>query len=408
MIRARLRYRLIVFTWSTLILSSQLGAQGHNTKPPAFLVEQLNHDLFQTREVAAHQLTRRATAGVTEDARLVEEALREGLQHQSVEVRLTARQLLDKIALAKRDQQLARLMNPRCVATTISISGWHRFSNLAGDDMDARRFFSKFSEKHQDTLAILDRRGWKKEPSKKFLDLDPWRLSADDASGWALLLLWEVESYDRRAGQSSSRLGTALSSAPMGPRLSIPTDARVLNRLIEHWLRAHETHSLRESLLIAMRYRCHAIAREICAKILDERSSPASTEVTALLAAAALGRSDIENQAKDRLNDSRTAHVWQLIASRRVKIRTQVRDVAMAVLLHQRGIDPREAGYRDLQADQTLLFRDHSLGFPDSKTRQASQVASRKLLATSEGAEAAVQWPFFLSGTDSELSPPRD
>jgi hypothetical protein len=136
----------------------------------------------------------------------------------------------------------------------------------------------------------------------------------------------------------------------------------------------------RERLLILMRYRCDETASQLCRDVLSDLNAAASTQVTALLCGLALGRSDIESQALLRLEDDRTAHVWQLIASRRKRIRTQVGDVALVVLLHQHGIDPRTVGFDELQADPRLVFRDHSLGFPDDRSRRDCRRRAMELL----------------------------
>ena len=75
------------------------------------------------------------------------------------------------------------------------------------------------------------------------------------------------------------------------------------------------------------------------------------------------------DRAKARLEDDRVAHGWQMIPSQKTRIRTEVRDVALAVLLHHHGVDPRSVGFEQLQADPLLLYRDHSLGFADQAAR---------------------------------------
>jgi hypothetical protein len=100
----------------------------------------------------------------------------------------------------------------------------------------------------------------------------------------------------------------------------------------------------------------------------------------ALLCASTLGRPHLERLLVERVSDNRTAHVWQLIASRKIKIRTQVSDVAVALMLHQQGIDPRNAGFAELQADPFVVFREHSLGFSSESERRNAYVKAQKLL----------------------------
>jgi hypothetical protein len=215
--------------------------------------------------------------------------------------------------------------------------------------------------------------------------LDPFRLPADDTGGWAMLLLVDIQSANHTKANLGSRIAMALSNSAMGPKIAGKRDAEVVRRFIDRWARAEDRgRAVRQRLLVAMRYDCHATAAQLCDQILADVSASPSTQVTGLLCGLALGRTDLETQARRRLDDDRTAHVWQLIASRKTKIRTQVRDVALAVLLHHHGIDPRQAGFEELQADPVLVFRDHSLGFPSEITRRESYLAAMSLLPDSD------------------------
>ena len=56
------------------------------------------------------------------------------------------------------------------------------------------------------------------------------------------------------------------------------------------------------------------------------------------------------------MTDDRTAIVWQTLGAKPTRVRTQVADVARVILLYQKGLDPRSAGFCDLKADRRLLF----------------------------------------------------
>lgn len=346
------------------------------------LVEQLSHDRYHTRESATRELIERAISGDHSEQENVTASLEQGLRSHSFERREACQRILEEISIARCDQQLRRLLNPRCRPDSIKISGWDLFRGIAGDDIEARKFFARLFEHHSDTLHRLHSMR-DSQPRESLLGkLDPWRLPAEDSAAWALLLLAESERCKFKSQPFNSRLGTALSCSPMGPTVNRCSESRVLRRLIAHWIQIHEQrHAQRDRLLIAMRYGCDDVAVEICSRILDDRSATPATEVTALLAAAALRRNDLELQARLRLQDSRTAHVWQQVTSRKVKIRTQVKDVALAVLMYHHGLDPRQAGYRDLQADPSFVYRDHSLGFPNPDARLAAQKEAVSLLA---------------------------
>ncbi len=397
-------------------------ATAHADEPAATnfvnLVHQLDHPAFHTRQAAARALIAAGIRSGDDSLEQVTTALHAGLEHPAIEVRMAAAETLREIDHIRHEQQTDRLLNPRCAAATIQLAGWQPFSKLAGDDLAARRLFATLSHHYAGEFRGWETRGWEtggcelrggepKGPSPSLrrltANLDPYRLSPEDAIGWTMLVWMDIES--RRRGddlpasralphalpsprtpqtprvQQSSRLSTALSNPPMGPKLESEHDAEVLRRLIRHWVLVPDRGCpTRERLLIAMRFQCRDSADQLCTQVFADPAASPSTQVTALLSASALGSQDIEAQAAYRLGDDRTAHVWQLIASRRKRIRTQVRDVALAVLLHHYGIDPRRAGFVELQADPLLVFRDHSLGFPDESSRQASFTAAKGML----------------------------
>jgi hypothetical protein len=211
--------------------------------------------------------------------------------------------------------------------------------------------------------------------------LDPYRLDPDDTTAWMLLLTLDLEKHESLS-HLTPRIAVALSHCPMGPTASVGVDQGVLGRMIDRWLGdARSLCGNRDRLLIAMRYGRQQSARVLCRLVLDDDSAPAATVTSALLAASVLRCEGLEMQASKRLEDSRVAQVWQLVPQGKSKIRTEVRDVALALLLHHQGIDPRNAGFEELRADPLLIFCEHSLGFPDEATRLDTRRRANLLLA---------------------------
>jgi len=351
----------------------------------ASLVDQLDDQAFHARSSAATALVTAGTSSTLDVAAKVSEALHQGLQHPSLEVRIAVGEIKRAIEQIRLDRQLACLLNPRCETSSLCLPGWDRFSKLAGDDMAARRLFAITFARYPNELRELEV-GFSEQSTERLAGkFDPYRLPHEDAVGWTILLLLDIEGPKVPVTNLTSRLAMALGNSAMGPKTNGEPYAGVLERLVDRWARVHKDKcATRERLLIAMRYGCNDLAAELCEQIFCDASASPSTQVTALLSATTLGRSDIELQTRNRLDDDRTAHVWQLIASRKTKIRTQVRDVALALLLHHHGVDPRVAGFDELQADPLLLFRDHSLGFPDETSRRKSFETAMRFIPSTE------------------------
>jgi len=333
------------------------------------LVELLGSDSYHTRRAASRKLIDASIQSNVDDLGTTD-ALQRGLVHRSLEVRLGCREILNAVKQNETDHQVSQLLNPRVDASAIQLPGWNRVSPILGDDMPARRTFAMLAQNHPLQAKLLSADVSVALARAELAKMDPYRISPDDIQQWMMLLLLETVYASDHPANLTSRSYTSLSSPHLGPKARTSDDQVVLTRLVDQWIVVHQNRCpARERLLIAMRYGCHQRTEQICRQVFSDALAPPATQVMAMLCASATKLSDRETHLRSRLSDKRTAHVWQLIASRKTKIRTQVRDVALALLLHEQGIDPRTVGFSELQADPVLVFRDHSLGFPGDTDR---------------------------------------
>lgn len=353
------------------------SAHSEDGNPFDAWVDQLNHSSFHARQAASQSLVSAASDSGAKRSDVVK-ALHDGLAHKSLEVRLACQETLGRIECHELDRRIAILTNPRASVSEINLPGWSSFSKLAGTDMLARQWFATSLDIYPSVLKRIESShgGLHDKHLADFAEhFDPYRMSAADTKRWTMLIWLDTHlshPLRTRSTSRSSRISMALTNSAMGPS----TDERgseVLRRMIAQWVRSQAGQAVsREWLLIATRYRCERLAAELCDQVFRDQSSPPATIVTALLSASAQGRSDLELQASQYLHDQRTSHVWQTVAPQKAKIRTQIRDVAMVVLLHNRGFDPRDTGFEELTADPVFVFRDHSLGFQNEAQREAA------------------------------------
>ena len=349
------------------------------------LMGKLDHPSFEVRQAAARELTSMGISqwrsschagfgneGMRTGGDETISSLRRALSHPSVEVRMAASRILQEIQLQAYDGEIARLLNPHCEANTIQLAHWSAFVQLVGDDMTSRVAFAKVAKRMGCRLVTpgQDREVDDTERWRAFIErFDPFRLDAEDTTGWTVLLMLDLQGREA-LHHLTPRIALSLSHCPMGPSITRSTEGIVLSRLIDCWIRdSGRLCGARERLLIAMRYGRREAAGEICRQVLEDESAPPAATVTGLLVGSVLQCDGLADRAKARLEDDRVAHVWQMIPSQKTRIRTEVRDVALAVLLHHHGVDPRSVGFEQLQADPLLLYRDHSLGFADQAAR---------------------------------------
>lgn len=346
------------------------------------LVQQLNSDSYHTRYAASRQLIN-ASIQAHENDHGAQEALQRGLAHRSLEVRLGCQEILCAVKQNKTDRQISRMLNSRVDARELQVPGWNRISPIVGDDMAARRIFVALNQSHPLKIALLYDDASVAQARKELAKMDPYRISQADTEQWMALLLLETVYASEHPQNLTSRSCMSLSSPHLGPKAQTRDSQIVLKRLVDQWIVAQQNRCpTRERLIISMRYGCHDRTEQICSQVFGDVMAPPATQVMAMLCASAINLSNLETHLRSRLNDQRTAHVWQLIASRKTKIRTQVRDVALALLLHEHEIDPRTVGFSELQADPVLVFRDHSLGFASDTDRIESHARGTARFAT--------------------------
>ncbi len=376
----------LLVAFSTIATERRAESQGPQSRAPEAgksaaehegdahrLVELLGHQTYQSRSRARRELIQRGPSEA------VRSALATGLRSNSLEIRQASWQLLQQFEWQEFDRELERLTSPDVSPDDIRLTGWREFSAIAGDDQWSRRLYGRIVRGHHATVRKLIRN--RNADCQRRWDDDPYRLATSDAVGWALLLFSDsMEIAPSRPDLSASILN-ALNHSGLGPLRVSAGDRLVIQRLVDNWLSIHpRAGNERDRLMVAMRYECNLQAGQLCRQTLADESATAAALVTAMLCGCVLHHDDLGPHLSRRLNDDRTAHIWQLIASRKTKIRTQVRDVALALLLHQEGIDPRQFGFVELQADPLLLFRDHSLGFADERSRQAAHEKGRARL----------------------------
>ncbi|TWU55076.1 hypothetical protein [Rubripirellula reticaptiva] len=363
-----------------------IGADAH----PRQWVDQLGADSFHARESASQSLIATIVSGdeagllSRDEATNASEAVRNGLTNPVTEIRLACQDILRRADHIQLERQIHRLKNLRTAPDQIDLVGWDSFSSLIGDDQISRDLFADLTETFSKGIGNRERLStavgqWTRP------NWDPYQISPDDELRWAMLIWMDIEDAGRKHRPLSSRITMSLSNPSMGPNCNSDQQTG-LQRLIGRWIECQSSApTARTHLIIAMRYACVEQATWLCERTLADSTSSASAEVTAMLTASVLGPTriapkDLEIQLRRRLADQRTAHVWQTVNNRVTKIRTQVRDVAIALLLRDRGIDPRDVGFAELQADQLFVYRDHSLGFGDETSRQAAHEIATSLI----------------------------
>lgn len=328
-------------------------------------IEKLSSDSYISRDLGRQALLEIAR-GDEQQTDQVLEALRKCAGDSSdLEVALASRSIIDELEeLAFRKNLNRFLYDPDF--PTHQMPGWVAFSRVAGEDDHARRLFTQVLERDSRYVASLQSHDY--VGLTRIAERD---LRRDDTVGWAMLLAAACQTPVVLPSDVVFRVNAALRCDGTGPLPGKRWQCRVVTKMIASYL-VHSAMDTRDKIRIAIRYECPQ-ATDLCLRILGDRDETPSRTVTAMLAISKLVPDDeqVDSLLASFHEDYRTSHVWRSMSPEKTTRRTQVRDIAVALGLHRRGIDPRAVGFEALQADPILVFRAYSLGFESGETREA-------------------------------------
>lgn len=345
-------------------------------------VEALASDSYPRRALAKERLLAGGDASRA--------ALIAGLASGDLEVRLVAQELLHSLAETRLERQIALLLQSSGQDRAIDLPGWNSFRQVAGDTAEARALFARMARDHSATLAWIERLDDRATPRSmdsvldemnQFLPIDVDRINDGDPVRWSLLLLAASREQLRAAPVLSSRVCGGLLNPAVSERLLASPYEGTMRRLVSQWLKLSAERYVNTSMLkISLAYDCHAVAIPMATQTLESSQATPACVAAAMILVTRLDPDRARGLLPRWLEDSRVCHVWQIVATRRRAVQTQVGDVALALSLYLAGHDPRQAGFEDLEADPQTIYREFSVGFEDDRSRQRAREAAARLL----------------------------
>lgn len=345
-------------------------------------VKALADDSYLRRELAKVRLR---SAGEAARPELIA-----GLSSSELEVRLVAHELLNGLAETRLERRIAALLQSSDSGDDVDLPGWHSFREAAGDTADVRALFARIVRDHAASLAWIDRLNERDSDCtsddvltemNRFLPIEVARLNDGDPVRWCLRLLAASRPQLRAAPVLSSRLRGGLLNPNVAERLLESPHEKTLRRLIGHWLQLSAQRYINTSMLkVALTYDCGGVAIPMATQTLQSQQARPASVAAAMVLLTRLDPAAARRDLPQWTEDARVCHVWQIVATRRRAVQTQVGDVAVALLLYLDGYDPRQVGFKDLQADPQTIYREFSIGFEDEESRREAKEAAARLI----------------------------
>jgi hypothetical protein len=368
----------------TLLLLPFLATEVRADDPlaAAELVRRLGDDSYQVREEASKELLRLGAAA--------REALQEGTKDSDLEIRRRCRELLPSVLEAQRQAQLEAFIADKDGKLKHNLPGWRRFRQVAGEDAAARRLFVAMSR--LDTGFLAD--------TEKALDLvDEGRQppkETDRAGEYCAVLSSHL--FQKVFGQGArGAQGVQVEPAEVAPLLLMAGDPRtnmppqsrqmVVNFLYQPSLRAALTgpdnppfkkltlawmarqtddEDAAQQMFFAVQTLDLKEGLDLALKVLKDKPLKGRGLGAALTTVGKLGNKEHLEALVPFLQDKTLVGNFALGRERGA---TELRDVALAMLVHLTGQEHRSYGFVFSKDYGHLKFYPNFLGFRDDGER---------------------------------------
>jgi hypothetical protein len=338
------------------------------------LVNQLGAEGFSARERAEKSLRKR---GISAKA-----ALTTGLEHADLEIRLTCHKLL--IAALKDDfeNRLESFLKTG-EANEQGLPGWEVISSAIGADAKAREFYVDMCRADLEMLSALEAGG--DELSLAFANRAVTLYNQRSHSGkeiaketatpiLAALLIAGNQTAVKTDSTSQRHIYSYLGSNQHVQILLEGEYGDKSRQVLETWVEGTADGYLGYTALnICLQYELKDVGLKVSRRTLAEKTAGNNSVVP--YAAITVGRFGEKKDIASLLpllENKTVCHSWHNGQFKDV-IRIQVRDVALAVLLHMTEQDPAEYGFELLQANDHTLFHIYTAGFVEDEKREAAQ-----------------------------------
>ena len=330
------------------------------------LVRQLGDEDFATRE--------RATQSVLAWGPLARPALLSGMYETELEIHWRCRRLWKEIHESDFHERASRFLGEMSDASRYDFPGWQLYRSRLGASRESRELFLEMQQAEPVIWAELE--SDEEISSSLFCELvvrlqaKPSDFSAQEkvGLGTAATLLFLSALRPREYTMTEiETVNRALDVPIVQDRLR---QGESIGKLQKTWREVHsERLNVEQRLMRALRDSQADEAQQAAREILRIPDSPAIQKQYALIALAASGDSDDLDLIEQCLEDSTMLDTY---LTRGVVLRSELRDVALAVMVVRSGLDPRDFGFEYLRSDLNSPEVVSKLGFADPSQRESA------------------------------------
>ncbi|MBI3838779.1 MAG: hypothetical protein HY288_12710 [Planctomycetia bacterium] len=360
---------------AVLVLSAGLVA-GTDSRPSSDRIAQLLRELGSGSFVARE----RATRELTDLGIVAREALAAATNDPDAEVRVRARAILATVSESDFRNRLEAFASDYDGRQKQTLPGWEQFSARFGPSRGVRELFVEMQRAEPELLEALTKGG---KPASDLLEL---RCHA---------IMQHMMANPNREGLIS--LGTMASLLFVGSTDGVDVDEQtgmqfygwiyqpvfqrntrggswssVLKKLLGTWIvKDGGSAATFQNLMLAASFELKSEGLTVATRALANEAGPAPIRQYAILSIGRFGGKEHLPMIEKCLQDTTNCNVLQANNPPH-QTEIQIRDVALAVLVHLTGQHLRDYGYVQVQPNPQTLFQVGTLAFNDAARREAA------------------------------------
>jgi len=338
------------------------------------LIKQLGDPSFTVRENATQSL---AELGI-----LAQQGLKRALVNPDLEIRMRAHRVLLKSLQSEFAAKIAAFISDVDGKEEHDLPGWTQFRKAIGSDRNARILFAEMLRRESAILEAFDT-GKNLEPvlSQRLTELRPGNRigqvnGPQKAHPATLATMLFVAAESKLATNTTlfSQFYSLLNySATKQAIQGSQHNDMIMKTLSQLVLKETSKTSHYYPIMLTLNYDMKTTGLTLGRRLLKSRPTSFSTTQYAAIAVARFGdQTDISLLAPYLTNVS-VCHTWSNPQIQPGVIKTQVRDVILALLIHMTKQDHKDYGFELLRTTPTTLFHTYTCGFTKEEKREAAQ-----------------------------------
>jgi hypothetical protein len=356
--------------WITGLRADQEPPRRHHARAhsPAQLVPQLGHPNFAVRTQAMDELVAWGVEAI--------DALEAGLRSPDREVRFRSQRALELVRAQDFQRRLQVFAAGQDAQEQYQLPAWDLFRKQVGDSQEARRLFVEMQQAEPDMLLALDNSSLRAE---EVLVERLGRLQQDGRIGQnaplplgtiASFLFVAIQPRGDDAPPALQQLTPVFRQDVFASAMQIGAQREVLGKMLGVWIERASSWETFHAMLLAMQYDLPQGLVPAQRLLQSDATDPnqAVYRGFALQMFARFGDASHMPIVEPFLEDT-TPYGQSLNLSGTARYQTQIRDIALATLVHLAKENPQRFGLLRLKPSSSQVFNPNSVAFENDARR---------------------------------------